>query len=112
MDYYEIWCDLKDSSKDLEFCDNVAAYLGKLREEGKIAGYTLHRRKLGFGPPGLGEFNITIEVEDLAQLEEVFQVAASRGQGVEPFHRAVYSMVRDVTFALMRDFPDPVRQKG
>ncbi len=111
MDHYEIWCNLKDSTKDLEFCDNIHTYLGRLRDQGKIAGFTIRRRKLGFGPSQLGEFNITIQVENLAQLEQAFQVAATRGPDIEPFHKAVYTMVKDLTFALMRDFPDPVRQR-
>lgn len=106
MDYYEIWCNLRDTSKDLEFCRNVDAYLGRLRNSGKIAGYKVKRRKLGFGPLELGEFNITIEVENLAQLDRAFQTAATRGPDIEPFHRAVYSMVTDFRSALMRDFPD------
>jgi hypothetical protein len=109
MDCYEIWCNLKDSSQDLPFCANVARYLGHLREQGWIEGYRLTRRKLGFGPPGLGEFHITIEVRDLAQLEQAFQRVAGRTGEIEALHHAVYSAVKDLQFALYRDFPDPVR---
>jgi hypothetical protein len=31
---------------------------------------------------------------------------------VESFHHAVNSLATDVFFALYRDFPDPVRQRG
>lgn len=111
MDYYEIWCNLRDSSRDLEFCANVERYLGHLREQGLIAGFRLARRKLGFGPPGLGEFNVTIETRDLAQLELAFQQVAARAGETEALHRAVFSAVTDLTFALYRDFPDPGRRR-
>jgi hypothetical protein len=110
MDYYEIWCNLKNGGADLEFAANVERYLGHLRDKGLIEGYSLKRRKLGFGLPELGEFNITIMTRDLAQLEQAFQRAASRDAEVEPFHQAVYSMVKDARFALYRDFPDAVRE--
>ncbi len=111
MNYYEIWCDLKDSTKDLDFCENLDRYLGMLKAQGKIEGHSIKRRKLGFGPPELGEFNITILAKDMAQLETAFQVAATRGPAIEPFHKAVYSMVKNLRFGLSRDFPDPNRAR-
>jgi hypothetical protein len=87
----------------------VASYLGHLRERGWIEGCRITRRKLGFGPPGLGEFHIIIEVRDMAQLEQAFQQVATRADEIEALHRAVYSAVKDLQFALYRDFPDPVR---
>jgi hypothetical protein len=109
MDYYLIWCNLIDSSQDLRFCENVQRYLGYLQEQGLIAGFRILRRKLGFGPPELGEFQITIEVRDLAQLEQTFQRVASREPEIEALHRGVFSAVKDARFALYRDFPDAVR---
>jgi len=109
MDCYCIWCNLREGVRDTEFCGNVRAYLGHLREDGLIEGFRITRRKLGFGPPGLGEFLILIETRDLAQLEQAFQRAATRTGTVEDLHRAVYASVRDTTFALYRDFPDPCR---
>lgn len=109
MNCYEIWCNLIDSSQDVAFCANVANYMGYLRERGWIEGWRITRRKLGFGPPALGEFHITIEVRDLAQLEQAFQQAATRAGEIEALHRAVYSAVKDLQFALYRDFPDPAR---
>lgn len=99
MDYYQIWCNLKDSSKDLGF----------LQQQGEIKGFTISRRKLGFGPTDLGEFNICIQVKDLAQLELSFQHVATRSGEIEILHKAVYGAVIDAKFALYRDFPDPVR---
>lgn len=106
---YEIWFDLKNSHKDLEFCEKVERYLGHMRDNALIQSYTLRRRMLGLGPAALGEFNITIHVQDLKQLDDAFQRAASRGPEIEPLHAAVYSQVTNLTFGLSRDFPDPVR---
>jgi hypothetical protein len=109
VDYYQIWCNLKDSARDLEFCAAVREYLGHLQERGLIEGYRLTRRKLGFGPSQLGEFNVAIAVRDLEQLEAAFQRVATRDLEIETLHRAVYSAVRDLAFALYRDFPDAAR---
>ncbi len=112
MDIYHAWCNLKDGVKDTDFTDNVHAYLGHLKQEGMIAAYRLTRRKLGFGAPGLPEFNIMIEVEGLAQLDQAFGHVASRADPAEGLHHAVNSLVTDAVFALYRDFPDPVRKRG
>ena len=112
MDCYEIWFDLKDSHRDLEFADALARYMGYLTEKELIGGFRLTRRKLGFGPQGLGEFHVTIETSDLTQLEAAFQRAATRDEEIEPLHAAVYSAVRNTQFALYRDFPDAGRHSA
>jgi hypothetical protein len=109
MQYYQMWCNLIESHKDLEFCRNVSAYLGYLKDRGRIAGFKVTRRKFGFGPPELGEFNITVWTDSLAQLDEAFSTVATRDGEVEQLHRPVYSMVKDFKAALYRDFPDPER---
>jgi hypothetical protein len=109
MNYYDAWFNLKNTGKDLEFAKRTEAFLGHLKKQGMIEGYSLKRRKLGFGPPALGEFNIAIEVRDLAQLDGAFLHAATRGPEIEPLHAGVYAMIENVTFALSRDFPDPER---
>lgn len=111
MNYYEAWFNLKNSGADLDFTEKLHAFLGHLEERRMIQGYRLSRRKLGFGPPDLGEFHVTIEVTDLAQLEQAFLHAATRGPDIEPLHAGVYAAVKDVKFALYRDFPDAVRRK-
>mgnify|MGYP003337313282 CR=1 FL=1 len=109
MDCYEIWCDLRNSHNDIEFSHDVEAYMSHLISTGLVNSYRLTRRKLGFGPKEMGEFHITIETENLAQLEEAFQTVAQRAGETEKLHARVYSAVTNSTFALYRDFPDPVR---
>ena len=112
MDLYHIWCNLKSGVSDVEFCANVDRYLGALVEGDRIAGYRIARRKLGLGPSELGEFHVTIEVRDLAQLDLAFGQVSTRAGTIEELHAAVNQSARDVTFALYRDFPDPQRERG
>jgi len=112
MDQYHVWCNLKPGVSDVGFCDDVSRYLAKLRDEGRIRGYRMTRRKLGLGPPDLGEFHIAIDVDDLAQLERAFQAVSRRAEPIEELHARVNQVASDVRFALYRDFPDPHRVRG
>lgn len=110
MNYYHIWCNLKESHRDLEFSENIGRYLRHLQTEGLIADFRLTRRKLGFGPNELGEFHIIVECQDLAQLERAFGLVAARAGETESLHKPVYDAVCDFKSALYRDFPDPQRK--
>lgn len=112
MDIYHVWCDLKPEVSDTAFCEQVAAYMGHLQDQGRIAAWRLTRRKLGLGPKGLGEFHLMIEVKDLAQLEAAFQLVAGRREPTEGLHFGVNSLVQNASFALYRDFPDAFRHRG
>ena len=112
MDIYHGWCDLKPGVSDLAFAEQVAGYMGHLKQQGLIEGWRLMRRKLGLGAPGLGDFHIMIEVKGMAQLDEAFARVASRADPVEAFHHGVNALVSKAVFALYRDFPDPVRKHG
>lgn len=112
MDIYHGWCDLKPGVSDTDFADAFARYMGFLKAEEKIVSARLTRRKLGLGPAHLGEFHFMIEVTDLAQLDDAFSLVATRAGEVEGVHHGVNSLVRNVQFALYRDFPDGVRKRG
>lgn len=109
MNYYHMWANLKESHRDLEFAGHVRAYLDHLKSHARIEGWSLSRRKFGFGPDGLGEFHIVVWTKDLAQLDAAFSMVATRDGEIERLHRPVYSMVTDFKSALFRDFPDPER---
>lgn len=111
MDSYEIWVNLVPGVKDLDFVDSLDAYLGSLQNDGLIASFRVRRRKFGFGPEALGEWNISIECENLSQLESAFQRVAVRDKPMEDLHSQVFSKVCDYKSGLYRDFPDPVRQR-
>ena len=112
MDIYHIWCNLKPGVADLEFVRSTRTYLERLREQGSLAGFRITRAKLGLRPPALADFHLMLEFEGLAQLDAAFSQVAARTDPVEQLHHAVNSLVKDVTFALYRDFPDPVRVSG
>jgi hypothetical protein len=109
MDYYHMWFDAKDSRKDLELAQAIDRYLSDLKNRGLIEGWSLARRKFGFGPPQLGEFHVVVVVRDLAQLDSAFGLVATRAGDIERLHAPVYSMVTNFLAGLTRDFPDPQR---
>ncbi len=112
LDIYHIWCNLKPGVRDMEFVDGVRAYLDHLRQDGRIDTYRITRAKLGFKPPALREFHITIEFEDLGQMQAAFDHVSARADPVESLHHVVNSRVQDIFFALYRDFPDDNRVRG
>ena len=112
MDVYAISFDLKPGVSDTTFADHVAAYLGALKADGRIAHWRLLRRKLGFGPPGAGEWQVLIETNGLAQLDDAFAHVASRAGPIEAMHYEVNRHATNITFSLMRDFPDAERVRG
>ena len=112
MDLYHTRFDLKPGVKDAEFARTMARYMNHLKEKGLIEGWRLTRRKLGFGPPELGDFHIVMETRDLAQLDAAFNHVASRREPVEGVHFGVNSQVQNLKIALYRDFPDAVRHEG
>jgi len=112
MDLYHIWMDLKPGVKDVDFCRDLARFLEHLKTEERIQSFRISRRKLGFGPPSLPEFHVTIEVTDLAQLDRAFGTLATRAGVQEGLHAAVNQNVVNFQAALYRDFPDAVRVEG
>jgi Family of unknown function (DUF6614) len=112
VDLYHIWCNLRPDVSDVEFAERIDAYLGHLRDAGKIEGHRISRRKLGLGPERLGEFHVVIEIRDLSQLDDAFRDVSKRSGRVEALHAAVNQSARDLTFALYRDFPDEHRDSG
>src|SRR5215467_12505665 len=112
MDIYHIWFNLENGVRDTEFVESADAYVNYLKGDGVLAGYRITRRKLGLGPPQLPQWHITLDFENMAQLDSTFGRVSSRTDPVEGFHHAVNSKVQDIFFALYRDFPDPGRVTG
>ena len=112
MDLYHAWFDLADGVSDVEFAEHLARYMGHLSERDLISSWRLTRKKLGLAPGFLKDFHLVIETADMAALDRAFNLVASRAGQVEDFHAAVNQRVKGAFFALYRDFPDPVRQRG
>ena len=108
MDIYHIWCDLKPGVRDLEFSDAATNYLEALVTADSLRSFRIMRRKLGLG--GAADFHIMLEFDNLADLDRTFADVAARTGPIEEFHQAVNQRVTNVSFALYRDFPDPVRR--
>lgn len=109
MDHYHVWCDLKPGVRDLALAEAVHAMLGHLKRQGLLESYAIARRKLGFGPPEIGEWHIDIVARDLAQLDAAFSHVTPREGEMERLHAAVWSKVDHFRSALYRDFPDANR---
>lgn len=112
MDIYHVWCDLKPGVRDADFVQDVRQYLDTLKSNQQLIGYRITRAKLGLKPPQLRDFHITLDFQDLAQLQTAFDKAASRADPIESLHHAVNSKVDNIFFALYRDFPDETRVYG
>ena len=63
-------------------------------------------------PPNLREWHITLDFLGLCPLDQAYTAVSERTDPIESFHQAVNSKVRDIFFALYRDFPDPHRVTG
>jgi hypothetical protein len=96
----------------MDFVAGVRTYLERLRQDRQLHTYRITRCKLGFRPPQLREFHITLEFEHMTQMQAAFDSVSSRTDPVESLHHAVNSKVQDVFFALYRDFPDATRVEG
>jgi hypothetical protein len=111
MDHYYAFFDAKPGVRDMVLCDAITAYMEYLKTNGLIEGWTLTRRKFGFGPAGLGEYHLDMQTRDLAQLDSAFRHVARRTEPAESVHFALNSQVANVAFALYRDFPDSIRHR-
>jgi len=109
MDRYHIWFDLRPGIKDMDLAVSLRTMLDHLKGQGRIEGWELERRKLGFGPRDLGEWHVAVRVRDLAQLEDAFDEVTPRSGEMERMHASVWSKVQNFRSALYRDFPDPNR---
>ncbi len=112
LDIYHIWCNLKPGVSDLEFAGSVQSYLEHLKQDGQLHAYRITRCKLGLRPPQLREFHITLEFDDMTQMQSAFDTVSARADPVESLHHAVNSKIQDIFFALYRDFPDAQRTRG
>ncbi len=110
MNIYHVWCNLKESRRDIEFAENVRALMEHMIASGDMKAWRLTRRKLGFGPAELGEFHITMEFPSLVELDATFGEMAKRTGELEDLHRKVFTMVTDFRSGLSRDFPDAERR--
>ena len=109
MEHYILWFNLKKSQGGKDFALDLNEYMQALQENNLIAEYRIVRRKLGFGPPELGEFMVDIAFQDMAQLDNAFKTVIQgihEDNELEKLHRKVNSQVEDFRTSLYRDYPD------
>ena len=109
MQIYHIWLDIAPDVTDLEFTSVLNDFLEKLRTDDLIRNFRITRRTLGLGLPELGEFHITVESDDMAQLDRAFTRMTKREGELEDAHVNMNKHARNLRFALYRDFPDKNR---
>jgi len=107
MDLYHIWFNLKPACGDDRAVRQDPAYSAPAVRWPHRALPRSPRRKLGFGPPSLGEFHVTIETLGPGTAREAFQRVASRTGEVEGLHASVNQHVTDFFRRALPDFPDP-----
>jgi hypothetical protein len=109
MDHYHIWFDLRAGVRDMDMVASLRGMLDHLQQKGQIEGFSVARRKLGFGPREIGEWHVDIQTRDMAQLEQAFGTVTPRAGEMERLHASVWSKVENFRSGLYRDFPDANR---
>ncbi len=101
MFVYKIWFNLKDNSKGHELVVALEDFLGKLKDERLIQEFKILRRSLGFGPEGLGEFNVLIFTQSLEDLEKI--IGSIEDGSLTDLHNRVTALVKDFKSGLYRE---------
>lgn len=107
MDIYHIWADKDGDITDLEFVNNMKAFLEHLKSEGKMESYRITRCKMGFRSMDIPEWHIMMEFRNMAQMDSAFERVAPLEGELETKHRSFNQFVADnIQHALYRDWPD------
>jgi hypothetical protein len=70
----------------MDFVAGARTYLERLQQDRQLHTYRITRCKLGFRPPQLREFHITLEFEHMTQMQAAFDPFLPHGPGREPHH--------------------------
>ena len=109
MNLYHVMIDLKDDAKALSFAKALDDWLGYLQGQGLIGEWRLMRRKLNLAADNARDFLLEIEVDRMAQLDEMFRHISSHSDEVDRLYYPVHHMIGRAEFALYRPFPDAER---
>ena len=105
MNLYTCMIDLKQDARALQFASALDQWLTHLRGQGHIGQWHLYRRKLNLAADAYRDFWLTIEMRDLAQLDQAFHGTAT-GQDAADLQSRVHDMIAHIEFALFRPYPD------
>lgn len=109
MNLYHCMIDLKSDARALTFTLALDAWLTLLRDQGRIGGWRLFRRKLNLAGEGCADFLLEIEVADLAQLDFAFRFLGEAGDDAIRRYDQMRQHIARVEFGLYRPYPDPER---
>jgi hypothetical protein len=109
MTHYLCLLDLKSDARALAFAAAMEAWLALLKDEGRIEGWRLMRRKLNLADGDFGDFLLEIELRDMAQLDAAFRFLGRGGDEAVARHDQVRQHIARIRPALYRPFPDPER---
>ena len=109
MTTYHCMIDLKPNANALAFAHAVNHWFTGLKDAGKISGWHLQRRKLHLAGPGFGDFLLSIDVLDLAQLDLAFAHLGGQDDSAARAYDQMHGMIERFEVGLYRSFPDPVQ---
>ncbi len=102
MIHYQIWFDLKNKSSDHEFQKNVKSFLDLIKQRGLILDYLILRRKFGFGPEGIGEFNIHIVVDNIDTLDKISELMIKGDKEILNIHKKMAKFIKNIKYGLYK----------
>jgi len=109
MTRYHCMIDLKPNANALAFAHAVQHWFGALQDAGKIDSWHLQRRKLHLAGPGFGDFLLTVDLRDLAQLDLAFSHLGGQDGGAARAYDQMHGMIDRFEVGLYRSFPDGVQ---
>jgi hypothetical protein len=109
MNHFHIWCNLKAGADAREFGDGARELLSYLHEREMIEGYSIARRGFVIAPPELGEFHVTVEFRSIEQMDHTLEYVSNGSEVVAAFYKPLAEMIRDVSLAMDRDFPEEAK---
>ncbi|KPQ06724.1 MAG: hypothetical protein HLUCCA12_08950 [Rhodobacteraceae bacterium HLUCCA12] len=112
MNLYHCMIELKSDARALAFASALDGWMSLLRDEGRINGWRLLRRKLNLAGAGCADFLLEIEVTDLAQLDSAFRFLGRGDDDAAQRYDQMRQHVATVEIGLYRPFPDPERAEA
>lgn len=109
MTTYHCMIDLKPTANAIAFAHAVQNWFEMLKSAGKIESWQLQRRKLHLAGPGFGDFLLSVELHDLAQLDLAFGHLGEHQDVSLRAYEQMHGMIERCEVGLYRSFPDPVK---
>ncbi len=109
MTIYHCMIDLKPGANAIAFAHAVQTWFEMLKSAGKIENWALQRRKLHLAGPGFADFLLTIDLQDLAQLDLAFEHLGAHQDASLRAYEQMHGMIDRFEVGLYRRYPDSMR---